>query len=170
LEPAEYVFPRLAAAYIGIGRKQDQARASKEFTRFLVDVCQFKVQEKDGELVDKGGAPVLGFHSLRHAHATYSRSVGATVDQVQQQLGHSSGKVTAGYIQEDQVTRRRRLVERHVPLPLPGAALALPAPTAPRGAPGRADVMARLQARLGAIDVPAAVRADVLALVAELAQ
>jgi integrase len=173
-EPAEYVFPRLAAAYLGLGRKPDQARASKEFTRFLVDVCGFTVQERDGKPVAKGGAPVLGFHSLRHAHATYSRGAGATVDQVQQQLGHSSGKVTAGYIAEDQVTRRRRLVEGHVALPLPGAApamlAALPAPTTPEGAPGRADVLARLQARLGAADVPVAVRADVLALVAELAQ
>jgi hypothetical protein len=163
-DPAEYLFPRLAAAYLGIGRKPDQARAAKEFTRFLEDVCGFTVRNPDGR-------PLLGFHSLRHSHATFARGAGASVEVVQEQLGHSNAKVTAGYVHEDQATRRRRLVEAHIPLPLPGATAvpALPAPeSAGNGPAARAEVLASMRARLAAGDVPEAARAELLALLAQM--
>ncbi|MBT3194462.1 MAG: hypothetical protein HN341_18095, partial [Verrucomicrobia bacterium] len=50
-------------------------------------------------------------------HATYSRTGGATITDVQKQLGHSSQDTTNGYIQEDKEAVKRRLVTQHRPLP-----------------------------------------------------
>ena len=58
--------------------------------------------------------------SFRVSHATYSRSGGATVEEVQQQLGHSRQQTTNGYIQEDDDSVKQRLVAEHRALPLAG--------------------------------------------------
>ena len=110
-EPSDYVFPRLAAAYLAIGRKRDTGLAGKEFMRFLKVVCKIKV-------VNDSGKTVLGFHSFRVSHATHTRSLGATVGEVQRHLGHSYRQTTDGYIQEDTATIKARLVAEHRPLPL----------------------------------------------------
>ena len=114
--PAEsaYVFPRLAAAYLGIGRKRDTTLATKEFQRFLTAICEFNTRNDSGHTV-------LGFHSLRTSHATYARNAGIDLSDIQHQLGHSNGQTTNGYIQQSAEDIRRELKASHRPLLMPGA-------------------------------------------------
>ncbi|MBT7841037.1 MAG: site-specific integrase [Lentisphaerae bacterium] len=130
-DSSEYVFPELAAAYLGIDRRKDRSLANKQFMRFLWKICKFETHELEYQTDDSGSVvsdsegnpqirrrhPVLGFHSLRVSHATYSRTGGATISDVQKQLGHSSQDTTSGYIQEDKEAVKRRLVTQHRPLP-----------------------------------------------------
>ena len=129
---SEYVFPKLAAAYLGLGRKRDRTLANKQFMRFLWETCKFDtsvheyeedkngipLENAEGEPVIKRRHSVLGFHSLRVSNATYSRTSGASVKTVQKQLGHSTQELTEGYIQEDIDAIKNRLITEHRPLPL----------------------------------------------------
>ena len=77
----EYVFQAQAETYLGlrnylpsersknrnIKKKPDTTKASKQFQRFLNDVCRFNTKNEDGQTV-------LGFHSLRVSNATYSKN------------------------------------------------------------------------------------------------
>lgn len=112
-EPSEYVFPRLAASYLAIGRKRDQTRASKEFQRFLKTI---KIDTQD-----EAGHTVLGFHSLRVSHATYSAGSGATMADIQAALMHSNQRTTAGYVQLSDEQRIHDAMQSDRPLPIPGS-------------------------------------------------
>jgi len=108
----QYVFPRLAAAYLAIGRKRDTTRASKEFQRFLTDLHI--------DTHDTAGKTVLGFHSLRVSHATYAAGAGATMDEIQASLMHSNPRITAGYVQRPEEDLIHSAMQQPRPLPLPG--------------------------------------------------
>ncbi|MBT3375635.1 MAG: site-specific integrase [Lentisphaerae bacterium] len=110
----EYLFPELASYQLGINRKQDDSEVAGRFSAFLRDDCEIVTTVTD----DNGKArTVLGFHSLRVANATYSRSSGASITEVQGQLGHGSIKTTGDYIQEDQEIIRARAKASYRPLP-----------------------------------------------------
>lgn len=109
----EYVFPDLAAAVLGIGRKKDESRPSKEFQRFLADICNFNTR-------NDAGKTVLGFHSLRVSHATYSKISGVSEEEIQEDLLHSNRKTTEGYIRTSVEEKKRELRQKHTALPSPG--------------------------------------------------
>jgi len=52
------------------------------------------------------------------AQPTASSGGPSTMEEVQRQLGHSDQSTTKGYVQEDETTVKRRLIESHIPLPL----------------------------------------------------
>ena len=109
-----YVFPDMAAGYLGIGRKRDEAIGAKRFQKFLTDTCQFTTKNDDGQTV-------LGFHSLRASNATYLKRHGATRESIQERLQHSNASTTDGYIDETVEERRQKLIEEHIPLDIAGA-------------------------------------------------
>lgn len=111
-DTSSYVFPELAAGYLGLSRKRDYTLATKRFQRFLTNTCKFATTDDEGNTV-------LGFHSLRVSHATHARNAGASTAEIQTQLGHTNGATTASYIQPDAADIRRELKANHRPLLLP---------------------------------------------------
>lgn len=120
-ENEEYVFPQYAKAYQGIGRSVDGTLASKHFMHFLRNTCKItverieKIDGEKGETTPGIKHTVLGFHSFRANRATYLRSRGASIAQVQEQLGHSDQDVTKGYIQEETASIKARLIAEYIP-------------------------------------------------------
>jgi integrase len=112
---AEYVFPELASAYLGIGRKRDSSTATKQFQAFLTEDCKFDTKNDAGQTV-------LGFHSLRVCNATYASRSGATHEDIQARLQHSSGTTTDKYIRESDEEIREKLMQAHIPLAITGEA------------------------------------------------
>ena len=121
----EYVFQEQAEIYLGlrnylpsarsknrnIKKKPDTTKASKQFQRFLNDVCKFDTKNESGQTV-------LGFHSLRVSNATYGKNSGETQEVIQNRLGHSSSKVTTTYIQQNIEDKKKELKSKHISIPL----------------------------------------------------
>ena len=63
---------------------------------------------------------IYGFHSFRASHATLLSSGGASLGEVQSALGHTNKNTTKGYIQEDDLTIKGKLIANHQALPLAG--------------------------------------------------
>ena len=64
------------------------SRASmRKVHRALIDSLDITLDEKK----------VVSGHSFRHAFATYGYEAGISLDEIQQQLGHSSTKMTRRY-------------------------------------------------------------------------
>jgi integrase len=121
----EYVFQAQAETYLGlrnylpsarsknrnIKKKPDTTKASKQFQRFLNDICKFDTKNEVGQTI-------LGFHSLRVSNATYGKNSGETEEVIQSRLGHSTSKITAIYIQQNIEEKKRELKSSHVSLPI----------------------------------------------------
>jgi len=121
----DFVFPRQAAAYLGIGRKRDRSAPAKEFQAFLSTTCQFNTKNADGQTV-------LGFHSLRVSNATYGKIAGQGIEDIQKRLAHSNQSITNGYIQRELEEVRAELVQQHKPLEFPGLLASRVEPTSTR--------------------------------------
>ncbi len=109
-----HLFPGLARSYVG-GRGRNAA--TNQFTYFLQQNCDISTKVE----VDGDARSALGFHSFRVSRATYARSRGQSVKEVQDALGHTDQKTTEGYIQESNASIKQRLVAEHRALPLAGA-------------------------------------------------
>ena len=124
----EYVFQSQAETYLGLRSflptarskdkehllKPDPTKASKEFQRFLRDICGFETKCKDDT--------VLGFHSLRVSNATYSERIGVSRDKIKERLAHSDIRITEGYIQRQLDEIKREMMIAHKSLPALNAA------------------------------------------------
>jgi integrase len=177
-ETGEYVFQRMASAYLGIGRGEDRTIATKEFQRFLAETCGFDTKARiynisgdvlealrgrklpakmcaaiesirNRQMTDSPGLmtftdalnktgiskkhqdviraaafvtdqTILGFHSLRVAHATYANRTGQSREDIQKRLQHSQSTTTDGYIKETTDEVRQKLIEDHVALSFAG--------------------------------------------------
>jgi len=97
-KPEQYVFGAEAERY----RKDDTA-ISKQLSRVLTAL------EQDGKLKIETPEGRLGWHSLRVYHATALRASGASMAQVQSELGHTDSRTTEGYIQESKGQTKARL-------------------------------------------------------------
>ena len=126
----QYLFPELATAYLGQGmvrdtrckkapRKPDKARPSKLFQDFLQSVLNLKKED---------GVIGMGFHCLRATHATYCRSTGMSLKDIQQQLGHSDERTTLGYIKPSKEENKNFLRAHHIALPELGTDMANDSP------------------------------------------
>ena len=113
-DTGEYVFPKQAAAYLGLNRKRDTTLPGRQFSRFLNKTCGFNTK-------DAAGNVVLGFHSLRTSNATYARRAGEDLSAIQKRLAHSSERTTNGYLDITDEDVRGELKRAHIPLALPGS-------------------------------------------------
>jgi len=115
----QFLFPELATAYLGLGmvrdkrckkvqRKPDKCRPSKLFQDFLKSVLN--LNKEDGKIG-------MGFHCLRGTHATYCRTSGMNLKDIQQQLGHSDERTTMGYIKQSEEENKNFLRAHHMALP-----------------------------------------------------
>ncbi len=106
----DYVFPRQADAYLGITRKRNPAQPVKEFQRFLKDVCGFDTTDSDGQ-------QTLGFHSFRVNYVSSRRAAGESLEDVADDVGHSSTATTQGYHRQTLEERRAEKMKQYRPLP-----------------------------------------------------
>jgi len=115
----QFLFPEQATAYLGLGivrdkrckkvqRKADKARPSKLFQAFLKSVLDIK--KEDGKIG-------MGFHCLRTTHATYCRTIGMSLKEIQQQLGHSDERTTLGYIKQSEAESKNLIRAHHISMP-----------------------------------------------------
>jgi integrase len=121
----KFIFQEQAETYLGLRDysinartknkirkiKPNPTKASKLFSKFLVNECGFKTTNSKNDTV-------LGFHSLRVSNATYSARAGIATEQIQNNLNHSNQAITNGYIQ---------LTEKEIKQDLKASYIALPA-------------------------------------------
>ena len=70
-----------------------------------------KAASRVGNVIDAGHLVMASTHWLRHTHATHSLEAGAEIEEVQENLGHSSVAITAIYTHTSR-KRRKSAVEK----------------------------------------------------------
>ena len=84
----------------GLPKEDDRFVFKQESQDALSARSRSKLSVYFGRLLEKHGIEGRGFHSLRHTFATKHRSLGKSVDEIRDMLGHRSSSTTNIYIHE----------------------------------------------------------------------